>query len=608
MSTNEQSQMSGPSLGVRGKLGLGFAALLAILIFLGAESIALLSNLGRSIDVILRENYRSVVACERMKESLERMDSAALFALGGEVERGRALAAEHHPRFQEALRIELDNITEPGEAELAERLRQLYATFRPALNDYFGAERSPGEMRRIYFGSLLPVFQQIKDTADEILLLNQHSMEEADTAAKELARSAARRMTLLLVLGTALAALSVYLLSRSILRPLGGLTRAAHEIEGGNLDAEVPVTSRDELGRLAATFNSMAGGLRELRRSDQARLLRARQISQQAIDQLPEAVAVFSENGEVELVNATAASVLGLRPGEPLPARHETWISLLVNPAPGMIPRQGVRRLERDGQEALFQSRVIPLGESNRRLGTLLVLEDVTERRRSDELTSDLLAAASRDLRTPLASLQSSLDRLRPAAGSRQSLEDAVRDAERMARVLDNLEGITRLEERRQQLRIQAALPGDLIQAAADEFRPSFKRNGVQVAVENAPGLPRVLADPERVRLVLGFLVDNALANTPVGGSVTVSAEADGERVRFAVTDTGRGIPEEHQGRIFERFYQVPGSEDRGRAGLGLSIARDLVQAHGGEIRLDSQEGRGTTVWFTLPAARSEAA
>jgi NtrC-family two-component system sensor histidine kinase KinB len=465
MSTNEQSHVSGPGLGVSGKLGLGFAALLAILIFLGAESIALLSDLGRSIDVILRENYRSVVACERMKESLERMDSAALFALGGELERGRALAAEHHPRFQEALQAELDNITEPGEDKLAERLRQLYDTFWPALDGYLGTERSPEEMRRIYFGRLLPVFQQIKDTADEILLLNQRSMEQADTAAKELARSAARRMTLLLVLGTALAGLSVYLLSRSILRPLGNLARAAKEIEGGNLDAAVPVTSRDELGRLAATFNSMAGGLRELRRSDQARLLRARQISQMAIDQLPQAVAVFSENGEVELVNATAASVLGLLPGEPLPPQHETWISLLVNPGAGMVvPRQEVRRLERDGQEVLFQPRAIPLGEapgeSNRRLGTLLVLEDVTERRRSDELTSDLLAAASHDLRTPLASLRSSLDSLRATAGNRQPLEDAVRDTDRMARVLDNLDGITRLEGRRQQLRVQAASPG----------------------------------------------------------------------------------------------------------------------------------------------------
>lgn len=609
---------AGPELGVSGKLGIGFAALLAILIFLGAESIALLSELGGSVDVILRENYRSVIACERLKESLERMDSATLFALGGEVERGRALAAQHRPRFEEALQFELGNITEPGEDELAERLRQAYGDYLPALNDYFTGDRSTEERRRIYFGRLLPLFQQIKSTADQILLLNQRSMEAADARAEEMARSASRRMTLLLVLGTALAALSVYLLSRAILRPLGGLARAAREIEGGNLDAEVPVTSRDELGRLAATFNAMARGLRQLRRSDQARLLRARQISQLAVDQLPEAVAVFSEDGEVELVNTTASSVLGLRAGEPLPPRQDSWISYLATGQTGMVPSREVRRLERDGKEVLFLPRAIPLGEGGHRLGTLLVMEDVTERRRDAELTSDLLAAASRDLRAPLASLRSSLDSLQGSARSKESLDitvdAAVRDAARMSQVLDNLEEIARLEERRQQLHVQAVSPGDLIRAAADEFRSPYERDRVKLAAEAAAELPRVLADPERVRLVLGFLLDNALANTPAGGSVTLSAgmaaadNKDNERVRFAVADTGRGIPQEHQGRLFERFYQVPGSEDRGRAGLGLSIARDIVQSHGGEIHLESREGRGTTVWFTLPAARAEAA
>lgn len=572
---------AGPELGVSGKLGIGFAALLAILIFLGAESIALLSELGGSVDVILRENYRSVIACERLKESLERMDSATLFALGGEVERGRALAAQHRPRFEEALQFELGNITEPGEDELAERLRQAYGAYLPALNDYFTGDRSTEERRRIYFGRLLPLFQQIKSTADQILLLNQRSMEAADARAEEMAR-------------------------------------AAREIEGGNLDAEVPVTSRDELGRLAATFNAMARGLRQLRRSDQARLLRARQISQLAVDQLPEAVAVFSEDGEVELVNTTASSVLGLRAGEPLPPRQDSWISYLATGQTGMVPSREVRRLERDGKEVLFLPRAIPLGEGGHRLGTLLVMEDVTERRRDAELTSDLLAAASRDLRAPLASLRSSLDSLQGSARSKESLDitvdTAVRDAARMSQVLDNLEEIARLEERRQQLHVQAVSPGDLIRAAADEFRSPYERDRVKLAAEAAAELPRVLADPERVRLVLGFLLDNALANTPAGGSVTLSAgmaaadNKDNERVRFAVADTGRGIPQEHQGRLFERFYQVPGSEDRGRAGLGLSIARDIVQSHGGEIHLESREGRGTTVWFTLPAARTEAA
>jgi signal transduction histidine kinase len=606
MTTDERLD-PGRGFGLRGKLALGFAALLAILLILGLESIDLLSSLGGSIDVILRENYRSVVACERMKEALERMDSATLFALGGEAERGRVLAAQHRPRFEEALQTELHNITEPGEKEMAERLRGHWAAYMPALDDYFTGERSTDDRRRLYFGQLLPRFQQIKSTADGILRLNQRSMEEADTRAKDLAADAASRMTLMLALGAALAALSVWLLSRAVLRPLGDLSRAARQIERGDLDASVPVTSGDELGVLAATFNSMAGGLRELQRSDQARLLRARKVSQSAVDQLPEAVAVFSDQGEVELVNATAASILGLRPGEPVPIRHAAWLSLLVasqadSPRPYQ-PHPDLQPLEHGGRERFYLPRVLPLADGEHRLGTLLLLEDVTERRYSSEATSNLLATTSHELRNPLAALRLALESLREPGTDKNVLESALRKVDRLTRVVDDLGRFAQLEDRRQELHLQPTAPRELIEAAASEFRSLYDRDGVKLTTDGAGGT-RVLADPERIRMTLGFLLDNALSHTPAGGSVTMRAEPDGDRVRFTVSDTGPGIAPEHLKHVFERFYQVPGTENDGRAGLGLAIARDVVQSHGGEIRCESREGHGTTVWFTLPAAQ----
>jgi len=443
MPNKNQSTAATTGVGLRTKLVLGFVGLLAILIAVGVESISLLSELGGSIDVILRENYASVLACDRMKEALERLDSAALFALAGEGRKGRELAAESGPRFAAALQAELGNITESGEGERAARVQQLYASYGPVLDRILAAETPDAERHALYFSRLLPDFQQIKKNAEEILTLNQQSMVDARDQARRQAAAAGREMAILLLAGTAFAGLCVFFLSRAILGPLERLTWAARRIEGGDLDLTVPVASRDELGQLAAAFNSMAGGLRDLRESDQAKLMR-----------------------------------------------------------------------------------------------------------------------------------------------------------ERLREITANLHGLARLEGDFRQFHLESMAPADLITAAVARVAEEAYDGKVELVIHADPAEPRVLADPERAGLALFNLLKNAVAHTPEGGSVTVGTAPEKGRTRFTVTDTGPGVPPAHFERIFEPMYQVPGTEDLGGPGLGLATARNIVQAHGGEIGCT-----GTTFWLTLPAA-----
>lgn len=587
-------------LGLRTKLTLGFVVLLAILIAVGVESISLLSDLGGSIDVILRENYVSVIASERMKEALERMDSGALFALAGHEQQGRALAAQNRPRFEDALKTELGNITLPGEGERAERLRQLYRIYEPALERVLDPAAPVEQRRALYFQKLLPTFEQIKGTANEITHMNQENMVQAKDRARELAQDANRRMALLLLAGTAFAGLCAAFLSRAILGPLQRLTRAAGEMERGNLDLTVSVSSRDEIGQLAAAFNSMAGGLRELRETDQARLLRARRVSQLAIDELPMAVAVISTERETELVNRSASALLGLRPGAPLPEQHRDWLpSLLHRAESGRVPEPGAAlevRLPVEGRERLFVPRATILHDSHGRPeGFVLVLKDVTDRRRGSEVHAGLLANAARDLEEALTPLRSA------------SEPRAREGVARLEQIAENLGAMSRLEDRRQQLHPEPIPPRELVDAGAHDAAAVYEGRHVELVTGVDPAAPPVLADRERAGLVLSSLLRNSLAHTPTGGKVTVRAEPQDGRTRFTVSDTGHGIPPAHIERIFEPFYQIPGTQDLGGVGLGLSIAREIVQAHGGEIHCESQEGRGTTFWFTLPAAAGAA-
>ncbi len=613
--THQHQLASAPrGLGLRTQLILGFVVLLAILIAVGVESISLLDRLGGSIDVILRENYKSVIACEQMKEALERMDSGALFALAGEEGEGGTLAAQNRPRFAAALQTELGNITLPGEGARAERLRQLFAAYTPVLEQVLAPQAPAAERRALYFQRLYPTFQQIKETADEILEMNQGNMVQANDRARHLASSASREMALLLLAGTAVAGLCIFLLSNAILGPLERLTRAAGEIEKGNLDLRLPVTSRDELGVLAAAFNSMAHGLRELRETDQARLLRARRISQSALDKLPEAVAVVSgerPERKVELANQAATTLFGLVPDQPIPEPHAEWLSpLLDHLASGRLGAEARVKVTIDGHERFFEPHGMVLRDAQGRMdGMVLVLADVTGGLRGSEVQAGLLANAAHDFELSLGPLRDALEslggeRLGPLTPhQKQRLDAAQAQAARLGEVAAHLLAVSSLGESRQQLHLEPVSPAELVAAAVEETAPGFKEEQVKAVTDVSPEVPRVLADGERARLVLTSLLRNARAHSAPGGVVTVRAEPWQGRVRFSVADTGSGIPSAHLEQIFEPFHQVPGTQDLGGVGMGLAIARSIVLAHGGEIHVESEEGHGATFWFTLPVA-----
>jgi len=172
--------------------------------------------------------------------------------------------------------------------------------------------------------------------------------------------------------------------------------------------------------------------------------------------------------------------------------------------------------------------------------------------------------------------------------------------------IVDDLLDLARFQSGRVELERRPTEPDQLVSDAIEAHRADAEHRHVRLVAQVTPSLDPIEVDPGRLGLVFANLISNALRHTPAGGSVTVAAEPAGPRVRFSISDTGAGIPAEHLARVFDRFFRVPGSTGAG-AGLGLSIAREIVEAHGGEIRADSTPGRGATFWFTLPTSAAPA-
>ncbi|MBV8414875.1 MAG: HAMP domain-containing protein, partial [Verrucomicrobia bacterium] len=243
---------------------LWLCPILALFLGVGLYGIWLFNRLGSSIEVILRENYESVLAGQQMKESAERMDSGLSFALAGEEQRGRNLFDSNVPIFQESLRKELNNITLPGEGELADKIKVSEQRYQ-ALAKAFWSTSDLDARRRMYFSELLPLFTEIKNNAQEVIRINQDNMVQADHRARSLSKESIRAMVLLLLFGVVLAVAMAYGLQRAILKPIQSLTTVSKEMGEGKLDQVVPVQSKDELGQLADAFNKLASKLRAYR-------------------------------------------------------------------------------------------------------------------------------------------------------------------------------------------------------------------------------------------------------------------------------------------------------------------------------------------------------
>lgn len=228
-------------------------------------------------------------------------------------------------------------------------------------------------------------------------------------------------------------------------------------------------------------------------------------------------------------------------------------------------------------------------------------LQRVEDRRR------DLIADVAHELRTPLASIAGYMEGMLDGviAPEPETFHRVQREAERLQRLVADLEELSRAESDRLALDVRRAQVRTLIEAAAARLRPQFDDKGVALAVDVPPVLPPVVVDPDRIGQVLTNLLGNALQYTPAGGRVRISARRDPGGTAIAVSDTGIGIPAEHLAHVFDRFYRVDRSRSRasGGSGIGLTIARHLVEAHGGSIHAESGgPGRGSTFTVILPA------
>jgi two-component system phosphate regulon sensor histidine kinase PhoR len=386
------------------------------------------------------------------------------------------------------------------------------------------------------------------------------------------------------------------------------VAEGARRFAQGDLAHRVQAPASRDTRELAQAFNAMAGVLQDLVQG----LSGERDKLSAVLATMADGVVVVDAGGAVLLSNQAATDLLGFTPQQ-MEGRR------LVELTRDYALHQLITRCLNSGEqqhgqiELLRPRRVLSTVATPLRAGgspgTLLTFHDLTRVQQVETSHREFVSNVSHELRSPLASIKAMVETLEDGAlGDQKRAPDFLqrihRDVDRMTRLVNDLLELSRLESGQLPLELRTVDLLPLLQEVAGQFQERAAAQGVALEVQALDGLPPVQGDPDRLRQVLVNLVDNALKFTPAQGRVAISAGGEGANlVEVRVTDTGFGIAREHLPHVFERFYKAERSRHEGGTGLGLSIVKQIVEALGGQVRVESQEGLGSTFIFTVPRA-----
>jgi len=420
--------------------------------------------------------------------------------------------------------------------------------------------------------------------------------------------SAVRRVTVSMIIATAAAAamviLAAWLIARLTTRPIRNLTAASRRITSGELGQRIAVEAGDEVGELARAFNEMSSRLKDLVETISADKARLASI----LDNMADGVIMTDAGGNISLANRAIEKLFGAMDigGRPLiEAVRDHEVDELLKQS---LKTSEMKTAQYESGTSRRYLRVIAIPVA--RSGVLLLFQDLTELRDLQTTRRELIGNISHEFRTPLAGIKAMVETLHGGAiDDRETAMDFLgridSEVDRLTQLVAELTELSRIETGKTELKLEMLNLNDLIDEVATQLEPQAARGRLAIEKRLASDLPQVSADRARVRQVIVNLLHNAIKFTDAGGRITVTTGVEGDAVTASIADTGRGIAREDLPHVFERFYKGDKARGGEGTGMGLAIARHIIEAHGGRIRVESEEGKGSTFSFSLPIRTS---
>jgi len=571
---------------IKTKLAIATGFLFFLISLLSVLAIRQVNRLAEDTKNILVANYISLDYARNMYKLID----------------NGTLAAEDISRFEKYLRLQKANVTEIGEQELTDDLSKHYLAWRRDVNNPLH-------------------IQNIRADLNNIMKLNMDAIQRKSSTAEKTAESStwwiSGTSAVCFLIGFTL----IFNLPGYIANPISDLTESIKQIAAKNYAQRVYFKGHDEFATLAKSFNTMAEKLEEYNNSNLASLMMEKKRVETLVGNLHDPVIGLDEHNRILFINDAALAISGLkkdavinRKAKEVALHNDLVRSLLQHLGTGENKNADTLTIYADHKESYFEKQLIPIsivptGETeSKEIGAFIILRNITAHKELDFAKTNFIATVSHEFKTPIASMKMSLqlldnERTGNLNDEQKSLVSGIReDAERLLRTTGELLNITQVETGNTQLKYEPCAVAPIIADAAATTRKLAEQKGIVLKIAVPEGLPDILADREKTTWIISNLISNAIRYSYESGAIAVTAEQAGQYIQVSIADTGMGIDQKYQGRIFDKYFRVPGTEKEG-TGLGLAISKEFITALGGTIALKSALGEGSTFTVSLPVA-----
>jgi two-component system, OmpR family, phosphate regulon sensor histidine kinase PhoR len=403
-----------------------------------------------------------------------------------------------------------------------------------------------------------------------------------------------------------LGVLAAWLIARTVNRPIKELTGASRKIAAGQLEQKIKVHRKDEIGQLADAFNEMSGNLN----TTVATISTERAKLANILASMADGVIMTDADGNVVLANRAAGKLFGFNPESDI---YKPIIEVVRDHEIDEILKRCLKtgaeqtmQFESGIAKRFLRAIAVPINQKDKLGGVLVLLQDLTELRNLQTMRRDLIGNISHELRTPIAGIKAMVETLKDGAiNDKKAAGDFLAriesEVDRLSQIVAELTQLSRIETGAAELKKEPVDLNNLVDEVVAELTPLAERQQIKLFKKLSPDLPSVMADKDRIHQTIINLVHNAIKFNKPAGEVMVATIYDNKSVTVSFTDTGIGISKDDLPHVFERFYKADKARSGGGSGLGLAIAKHTIQAHGGDIRVQSEEGKGSTFTFTLP-------